>query len=255
MTGPNSFVPGTHVLMGDGTTRPIEEVAPGDAVVATDPVTGKTQVRTVTATITGEGEKYLVAITVDTDGAAGDATATVTATDEHPFWLAELEGWVAAIDLRSGAWLQTSAGTWVQITAVTQRTQPTRVHNLTVDGIHTYYVLAGNTPVLVHNDDPFDTSRQARLDAMRRAGLPTSLTPRKATYYSAGYGQGGGYQYIYDYNGKTWVVTDNWNDLNADTKHGPHWEVGQVKPGGQTDSLGRLRVDSNKTKASYRGGC
>lgn len=26
-----------------------------------------------------------------------------------------------------------------------------RTYNLTVDGVHTYYVLAGNTPVLVHN--------------------------------------------------------------------------------------------------------
>nr|WP_309225145.1 colicin E3/pyocin S6 family cytotoxin [Salinispora sp. H7-4] len=25
------------------------------------------------------------------------------------------------------------------------------MHNLTVDGLHTYYVVAGNTPVLVHN--------------------------------------------------------------------------------------------------------
>lgn len=26
------------------------------------------------------------------------------------------------------------------------------MHNLTVDGLHTYYVLAGDTPVLVHNE-------------------------------------------------------------------------------------------------------
>ncbi|OLF19616.1 hypothetical protein BU204_01535 [Actinophytocola xanthii] len=26
-----------------------------------------------------------------------------------------------------------------------------RVHNLTVEGIHTYHVMADNTPVLVHN--------------------------------------------------------------------------------------------------------
>lgn len=109
---------------------------------------------------------------------------------------------------------------------------------------------------MVHNDDddPFDTSRQARLEAMRKAGLPTSLQPRSATYYYAGHGQGGGYQYVYDYNGKTWLVTDNWNDLNADTMHKPHWEVGEAKPGGQRDSLGRLRVASSKTKESYQGG-
>ena len=43
------------------------------------------------------------------------------------------------------------------------------------------------------------------------------MQPRSTQYYSGGFGQGGGYQYVYDYNGKTWVVTDNWNDLNADT--------------------------------------
>ena len=26
------------------------------------------------------------------------------------------------------------------------------MHNLTVDNLHTYYVLAGTTPVLVHNE-------------------------------------------------------------------------------------------------------
>ncbi|MFC7641655.1 hypothetical protein ACFQX6_12120 [Streptosporangium lutulentum] len=51
-------------------------------------------------------------------------------------------------------WLQTPTGTHVQVTAVRKRTTPQRVHNLTVDYLHTYYVLAGNTPVLVHNTGP-----------------------------------------------------------------------------------------------------
>jgi hypothetical protein len=90
---------------------------------------------------------------------------------------------------------------------------------------------------------------------MRDAGLPTSLQPRSATYYSGGYGAGGGYQYVYDYNGKTYLVTDNWNDLNADVEHGPHWEVGEAKAAGQRDSLGRLRVTSSKSKAEYKAPC
>ncbi|GLW12290.1 hypothetical protein Misp01_74180 [Microtetraspora sp. NBRC 13810] len=48
-------------------------------------------------------------------------------------------------------WLQTSAGTHVQLTAVKKWTTTQRVHNLTVDDLHTYYVLAGATPILVHN--------------------------------------------------------------------------------------------------------
>ena len=35
-------------------------------------------------------------------------------------------------------------------------------YNLTVADLHTYYVLAGNTPVLVHNSDPL-TPKETRL--------------------------------------------------------------------------------------------
>ncbi|WP_282572384.1 hypothetical protein [Streptomyces sp. D2-8] len=34
---PNSFVPGTRVLMAAGSTKPIEKVDVGDKVIATDP--------------------------------------------------------------------------------------------------------------------------------------------------------------------------------------------------------------------------
>ena len=147
----NSFVPGTAVVMADGSTKPIEEVDIGDTVLATDPETGETKAKTVTATIIGHGSKNLAEITVDTDGAAGNASGVVTATDDHPFWVPNLNKWVDATDLQAGQWLQTSAGTWVQITAVRRWSQPATVYNLTVTDIHTYYVLAGDTPVLVHN--------------------------------------------------------------------------------------------------------
>ncbi len=90
-------------------------------------------------------------ITVDTDGDRGTKTAEITATDGHPFWVPELGEWIDATDLQPGQWLRTSAGTHVQITAVKRWTQTATVHNLTVANIHTYYVLAGATPVLVHN--------------------------------------------------------------------------------------------------------
>ncbi|MFV2013776.1 MULTISPECIES: Hint domain-containing protein, partial [unclassified Micromonospora] len=54
----NSFTPGTKVLTADGTTKPIEQVKPGDKVIATDPETGTTSIETVTATITGDGVKH-----------------------------------------------------------------------------------------------------------------------------------------------------------------------------------------------------
>ncbi|MFF4299679.1 polymorphic toxin-type HINT domain-containing protein [Streptomyces vinaceus] len=143
----NSFASGTLVLMADGSSKPIEDLEPGDKVLATDPETGETATEDVTATILGEGSKNLVEITVATDG----DTEVITATDNHPFWVVDLAKWVDATDLQPGQWLQSSAGTYVQITTIKRHTAQATVHNLTVADLHTYYVLAGATPVLVHN--------------------------------------------------------------------------------------------------------
>lgn len=148
----NSFVPSTKVLMADGSTKPIEKVKAGDRVLATDPRTGENRVETVTAEINGQGLKHLVTVTVDTDGTEGSKTAEVTATDGHPFWVAELGEWIDATDLRAGERLRTSAGSDVRVTAVKRWTsRGATVHNLTVSNTHTYYVVAANAPVLVHN--------------------------------------------------------------------------------------------------------
>jgi len=92
-------------------------------------------------------------ITLDTDGPAGTKTGTITATDGHPFWVPQLHQWVNAGDLKTGQWLQTSSGTWIQITVIRHHTQQTSVYNLTIDGLHTYYVGYGQA-VLVHNAEP-----------------------------------------------------------------------------------------------------
>ncbi|UJW28739.1 toxin C-terminal domain-containing protein [Saccharothrix sp. AJ9571] len=147
----NSFVPGTLVLLADGSYKPIEQVTLGDQVLATDPVTGLTQARAVIDLIPGQGLKHLVRITVDTDGDRGDATGTVTATDEHPFWVAGPDRWTDAEDLNRGNLLRTPDGRLLEVVAVHEWTQPQHVHNLTVEGLHTYYVLVGGLPVLVHN--------------------------------------------------------------------------------------------------------
>jgi hypothetical protein len=91
------------------------------------------------------------------DGAEGGTTASVTATDGHPFWVDDEKRWIDAGDLEPGMWLRTSAGTLVQITAVKAWTAEKRVHNLTVDDIHTYYVQVAGTELLVHNTGPCST--------------------------------------------------------------------------------------------------
>ncbi|GAA1555917.1 RHS repeat-associated core domain-containing protein [Streptomyces globosus] len=163
----NSFTPETPVLMADGTTQEIGELEVGDQVLATDPETGESGAKEVAATITGEGAKHLVKITVDVDGDAGTATADVTATDGHPFWAPELRTWLDATKLQPGTWLQTGAGTRVQVTAVKRWTQQARVNNLTVEGIHTYHVVAATASVLVHNCKT-DAQLQADADAIHK---------------------------------------------------------------------------------------
>ncbi len=143
----NSFVPGTEVLMADGSRKAIEDVRVGDEVFATDPETGSTDARPVTTTIVGDGAKVLVNVTV----ATGDGGATLTATDGHPFWVADRASWVDAADLRVGDELLSPDGARVRVIDVVAYGAQAAVHNLTVETAHTYHVVAGSTPVLAHN--------------------------------------------------------------------------------------------------------
>jgi hypothetical protein len=91
----------------------------------------------------------MVELTIEADGVE---LGTITATEGHPFWAPDLQKWVNAGDLVPESMLRTSAGTFVQVSATKKwTTQDQHVYNLTVDGLHTYYVLAGSKPVLVHN--------------------------------------------------------------------------------------------------------
>ncbi|GIF36640.1 hypothetical protein Axi01nite_09510 [Actinoplanes xinjiangensis] len=157
----NSFLPGTPVLLPGGAVRPIEQLKIGDLVVATNPRTGETTAKPVVDTIVGSGAKKLVDVTIDT---GDDRPATITATHNHPFWVPALSEWIVAEKLSPQQWLRTSAGTHVQITAIRHHAADARVHNLTVADVHTYYVVANSTAILVHN-----CFRQDAIDAQKRA--------------------------------------------------------------------------------------
>lgn len=92
-------------------------------------------------------------LTVDTDGAHGEMTGTIVATAAHPFWAPEKEQWLAASAVQVGERLRDESGASVDVLAVGGYRQRQKVHNLTVAGIRTYYVLVGPIPVLVHNSD------------------------------------------------------------------------------------------------------
>ncbi|MGP3957905.1 DddA-like double-stranded DNA deaminase toxin [Nonomuraea sp. 3N208] len=104
--------------------------------------------------MTSKGDKRLVQLSIDTDRDEGEDRGSIIATDHHPFWVPALKKWVKAADLKPGMWLRTSAGTYVQVEAIRKWTAVQRVHNMSVQNLHTYYVLADATPILVHNCPP-----------------------------------------------------------------------------------------------------
>jgi RHS repeat-associated protein len=138
----NSFTADTPVLMADGTRKPIKDVGIGDEVLATDPDTGETAARQVTALIRTTGPHTMAALTL------ADGT-TLHATDGHPIYNPGTRRFTKAIDYRPGDTVQTADGSATFIT--TTRTYPADLtaYNLQIHDIHTYY--AGTTSTLVHN--------------------------------------------------------------------------------------------------------
>ncbi|SNX88767.1 RHS repeat-associated protein [Streptomyces sp. TLI_55] len=143
------FLAGTDVLMADGTTKDIEDVQPGDKVQATDPETGKSGPREVTRLIITKGDKHFSELSI----ATGDGIEKLTATYEHPFWSPSEGDWIEAGNFQPGMTLLTDSGGDVIVTANRAYAERAKTYNLTVDDLHTYYVLAGETPVLVHNSN------------------------------------------------------------------------------------------------------
>jgi hypothetical protein len=138
-----SFTGETRVLMADGSTKPIAEVKVGDKVMAADPQSGETAARVVTYVVV---HKDNVLDLVTEDG------TKITTTEDHPFWNETDRQWQRADQLGSGDSLVDASGKKVRVrglAAVTVRIAD--AYNLTVDDLHTDYVLAETTPVLVHN--------------------------------------------------------------------------------------------------------
>lgn len=152
--------------MADGTTRPISEVGIGDKVLATDPATGQTTAQPVTMLHLNR-DIDLTDVTVSTAPAGeeapvgegkgdhtvrGPTTAVLHTTAHHPFWDATIGHWTDAAQLKAGeSTLITPDGQTQYVVAVDTLVAAKDMRDLTVDRIHTYYVIAGETPVLVHN--------------------------------------------------------------------------------------------------------
>jgi len=150
-----SFSADTRVLLADGSTKKIGQLKVGDVVMATDPETGRQGPHKVTHLIIHDD--VLVPLTVD--------GKKVTTTKNHPFWNDTTHRWQPAGELGAGAKLLTPTGARATVDSLDfSEGYLGRAYNLTVSDLHTYYVLAGTTPVLVHNSSSWCITDAERIE-------------------------------------------------------------------------------------------
>ncbi|MFF3920173.1 LamG-like jellyroll fold domain-containing protein [Streptomyces sp. NPDC001852] len=146
-----SFAPSTPVLMANGKTKPIGKIKTGDNVEAGNPDTGKHQGTRTVQHVWINHDHDLLDLTIRTKGGH---TATLHTTANHPFWDDTTHSWVPAGKLHAGDALSTATNGHAYVAAIRHTPGAANRWNLTVQQLHTYYVVAaGNIPILVHNDD------------------------------------------------------------------------------------------------------
>jgi RHS repeat-associated protein len=152
----HSFAPATPVLMADGTTKPIANVAVGDQVLATDPETGVSEAKQVTQVHINQDQE-LTDLTIYNESTG--ETSTIHTTWHHPFWNATDHQWTDAANLQPGTELRDPLDELsLTVQVVSNVVGDAKMHDLTVADSHTYYVMAADTPVLVHNCGTMDAS-------------------------------------------------------------------------------------------------
>jgi hypothetical protein len=175
----HSFLPGTKVLLADGSAKPISLLQVGDRVANSQPGRPGLEAHPVDRVIVTETDHDFVDLKIKPNRirrAAGRAAAglalaagvvaggampvsaapsTLTTTYHHPFYDVSRGDFVEAVDLRVGDRLQTADGGEATVSEVTPYHSTEVTYDLTINQLHTYYVLTDGTPILVHNCDPY----------------------------------------------------------------------------------------------------
>jgi hypothetical protein len=145
--GKNSFDADTEVVMAGGVTKAISDITVRDRVQATDPVSKVTGFYDVLQLHSNQDTELTDVDIRDDQG----IVSTINTTQEHPFWNAGRSAWVDAKDLVPGDRVRTPANAEVTVAVARSFIGSQAMYNLTVAGLHTFYVVAGNAAVLVHN--------------------------------------------------------------------------------------------------------
>jgi pretoxin HINT domain-containing protein len=189
--GGMSFTPETQVLLPSQATTAISNLKPGDKVIATNTTTGKPEPQTVQAVLvhydtdlynltvkTAHGSEVIHTTSnhlfwdphlykwipanhlkkgekVDTpSGALATADGGTTPAD-HDSWMWDLtvqnDHDFYVLPSRDDGHNYSDANGSAQIAATRRFHDTATADDLTINRLHTYYVVAGSTPVLVHN--------------------------------------------------------------------------------------------------------
>ena len=141
------FAAGTLVLMADGTKKPIEEIHPGDMVLATDHLKPeKTPEPARVVRTFDNGLKDVVRLRFSKNGVEEDVVCTPT----HRFYIVG-RGWVCASDIIVGEFGLSADGNRVEFLGRNYIDKKVCVYNLEIDGLHSYFVNEISC-ILVHNE-------------------------------------------------------------------------------------------------------
>jgi len=135
--GGGCFVRGTKTYTSNGAVG-IETVRPGMGVWTYDTTSQKPVLRQVLRVF----EHHAIEILTLDFG-----SETVRCTAPHRFYTGV---WTAAAKLRIGQRVLNRTGEWLSLQGVTRTTHPQPVFNLSVEGLHNYFV--GPAALLVHNE-------------------------------------------------------------------------------------------------------
>ena len=145
------FVAGTPILMADGTSKPIEEIRPGDMVLSVDhndPEKDTPKPARVTRFF-DNGLKSVVKLTFENQETGEQFE--VVCTSSHRFYVKN-KGWINAEALQTGEQCISAKETEITFISREELKDAQHVYNFEVDRKHTYFVGAGHEwAVLVHN--------------------------------------------------------------------------------------------------------
>lgn len=145
--GGESFTADTEVVTASGKQVPISSLKQGDKVEAANTKTGKNEAQTVLAVLINHDTDLYDLILQTAVG-----PSIIHTTSDHLIWDETTHTWTEAAELHFGDLMLTADGTVARVVGGTTPKNPAGwMWDLTISSDHDFYVVVGDTPILVHN--------------------------------------------------------------------------------------------------------